>query len=422
MQLLEAQNQLRQSLAAGNLDRSGNLLDQFSRTGIYRSNDQVLLDLERGTIHYLMGNHRQSLGYFQEAEQEIDRLFGTSAERAFRALLQNDLVLEYQGEDYEDVMINLFNALSFIHLNDPDAATVEARRASFKLEQLSIRNLGLAETFSQRDTLKTDLNPGWTPGRTHIQASPFGHFLSYVIFSRQGREDNARIEYERFRSAFATNFPGQRWTDPRQDNFSGASGSQRVPPAGNVLILGFGGEAPTKRSNEVRIYSNDLRTYIKYSVPSIVNHGSRIHRAEAVINGVQTVPMPLLDDFAATAVEVFNVRRPLIVARAVVRSVTKHLLSQGAQRLARRELGDTAGAAAGILGAIFTEASEIADLRSWQTMPGRVHGQTVNLPPGNHEISIRYFDRNNRLIHQQTETITVEEDRPIQISEAFFWN
>lgn len=418
--LMEAQTQLRTSFASGDIGRSQQLLDQFGRS-VYRPQDQVLLNLELGTISYFNGNHRQSMEYFQRAEQEIDRLFGTSVERNIRAFLVNDGQLEYQGEDYEDVMLNLFNALSAIHLGDLEAATVEARRASFKLENLSIRYDGLVETLSRQDTTKTDTSPGWSRGRTNIQSSPFGHYLSYVVFSRQGREDNARIEYERFLRTFARNFPGQRFAQPtRGGAATTAAPAGRVPEAGNVMLIGFGGLSPSKESNELRIYSNNLSTYIKYAVPSLKLHPTAISRVEAVINGTQTVTLPMLDDFAATAQDVFNVRRPLIVTRAIIRSTLKHLGNQAGQRAAAREFGETGRAVAQLVGFLVTETTEVADLRSWQTMPGRVYGQTVSLPPGTHEISIRYFDRSNRIIHQQTHNLEVTAGQNLQIAETFF--
>ena len=416
--LMEAQNQLRASFTSGDIAGSQQLLDQLGARA-YRTQDQVLVNLELGTLHYFNGNHAESKAYFISAEEEIDRLFGISVERNLRAFLVNDGELEYQGEDYEDVMINLFNALSAIHLGDLEAATVEARRASFKLENLSIRYDGLVETLSRSDTTSTDTSPGWGRGSTNIQASPFGHFLSYVIFSRQGREDNARIEFDRFQRTFSRNFPGQRFIESSRGTTAAVQG-RGAPEAGNVLLLGFGGQAPSKVSNELRIYSNDLRTYIKYAVPSLRQHPTSIQRVEAVINGTQTVSMPLLDDFATTAESVFQVRRPIIITRAIIRSTLKHVANRAGQRAAASEFGEGGRILARLVGTIATELTEVADLRSWQTMPGRVHGQTVHLPPGTHEIKIRYFDRTNRIIHELVQHVDISPDNKLQIAETFF--
>lgn len=444
--LFDAQSQLRQSFLSGNLDRSQDLMERFARNNIYRTNDRVLMQLELGALHYYSGNYEQSMHYFQEAELEIDRLFGVSVERNIRALLLNDGQLEYQGEDYEDYMLNLFNALSAVHLNDLEAALVETRRATFKLESLAIRYDGIVETLSRTDTTKVDTRPPWERGRTNIQESPFGHYLSYVIYANQGRTDNARIEYERFRRAYGRAFlhrirnesqlapvtsvnaasaagTSVNAVSEEVARRSAASGSMLpYPEPGNVLLLGFGGRAPEKKSNELRIYSNDLSTYIKYAVPSLRQHRSRIRSVEAVINDTLTVQMPMLDDFALIAEDVFNVRKPLIVTRAIIRSTLKYIGSQATQRAIRDEYGADAGRLAGLITGIFTEVSEEADLRAWQTMPGQVYGQTVSLPEGTHHVRIRYLGNNRMLLHETEQNVESVSERPLQIREAFYWN
>ncbi|MCH8568355.1 MAG: hypothetical protein LAT67_08835 [Balneolales bacterium] len=438
--LFDAQQQFRQSFINGNLDQSEQLIQQFAARNIYRSNDQVLLNLELGALHYYRGEHEQSKKRFQEAELEIDRLFGISVERNLRAILLNDAQLEYQGEDYEDVMINLFNALSSIHLNNMEAALVETRRASFKLENLAIRYDGIVDGLLASDTTNVK-SAQWSRGSANIQESVFGHYLSYLIYDSQGRTDYARIEFERFKRAHRRNFPNRSWEPfmpPAQrgtqntlvaEQPAGAISSAGIsarrethPPAGNVLLLAFGGRAPSKQSEEIRIYSSDLSTYIKYAAPRLQSHSSAIHYAEAVIADSLVVPLPMLDDFSSVANDVFNVRRPLIITRAIIRSTLKYTASQTAQHLARREMGETAGNIAGILGFIFTEVSEVADLRSWQTMPGKVYGQSVLLPEGTHQVQIRYYGANRRLLFQEESQVSVTPDRDIIINEAFFWN
>lgn len=436
--LIDAQSQVRQSFHNGDIDRSQDLMARFARNNIYRSNDRVLMQLELGALNYYSGNHEQSMQYFQEAEVEIDRLFGISVERNIRALLLNDGQLEYQGEDYEDYMLNLFNALSAVHMNDLEAALVETRRASFKLESLAIRYDGIVETLSRRDTTKVDTRPDWERGSSNIQESAFGHYLSYVIYANQGRTDNARIEYERFRRAHNRAYPTRRINERQlaplavmSSSSSSSPGTEDTraevrtspyPEPGNVLLLGFGGRAPEKKSTELRIYSNDLSTYIKYAVPSLQQYNSRVRSVEAVINDTLTVRMPMLDDFSHIAEDVFNVRKPLIVTRAIIRSTLKYVGSQATQRAVRNEYGASAGRLTGVLTGIITEVSEVADLRAWQTMPGQVYGQTVSLPEGTHHVRIRYLGSNRVLLHENEQTIESVPERPLQVREAFYWN
>jgi hypothetical protein len=421
-QLMDAQSQVRQSFTSGDIKQSRALMQRYEDQ-VYRTNDQVLRDLEMGALLYYSGEWEESLNRMQQAEREIDRLFGVSVQRNLRALVLNDAQLEYQGEDYEDVMINVFNALSYVQLNDYEAALVESRRISFKLENLAIRYDGLVESLSRRDTTEVDTNPGWERGSTNVEASAFGHYLSYVLNANQGRQDAARIEYDRFRQVYSRHYGN--WS-PSPVESSGnrlMSRNAGYPPAGNTLLLAFGGRAPEKEARELRIYSDDLSTYIKYAVPVLDTYDSRVQRVEAVINDTLQIQLPLLDDFSRMAEEVFQVRKPIIYTRAIVRSTLKFLSSKAAQSAVESEYGEAAGKLTGVLGSLFTEVSEVADLRAWQTMPGQVYGFSVDLPPGEHQLRIRYLGRGGQLLFEQERAVQRGEgQRELTLYDAFYWN
>lgn len=418
---MDAQTQVRQSFTSGDIEQSRSLMQRYEKQ-VYRSNDRVLLDLEMGALLYYSGDWEESRQRLQEAEREIDRLFGVSVQRNLRALALNDAQLEYQGEDYEDVMINVFNALSYIHLNDLDAALVESRRISFKLENLAIRYDGLVESLSRQDTTSVDTSPGWERGSANMEASAFGHYLSYIINANQGRRDAARIEYDRFQQVYRRHYGN--WSPPeRAAESSLQRRSGEYPPPGNTLLLAFGGRSPEKEARELRVYSNDLSTYIKYAVPVLKPYDSRVRRVEAVVNDTLQIQLPLLDDFSRMAEDVFEVRKPIIYTRAIVRSTLKFVSSKMAQRAARSEYGEAAGMLTGILGGLFTEVSEVADLRGWQTMPGQVYGFSVDLPPGEHHLRIRYLGSAGELLHEREQIVQrAESQRDLALYDAFYWN
>lgn len=418
-QLMDAQSELRQSFTSGDIEQSRALMQRFEK-GVYRNNDRVLRDLEMGALLYYSGEWDESRQRLQEAEREIDRLFGVSVQRNLRALVLNDAQLEYQGEDYEDVMINVFNALSYLHLNDPEAALVESRRISFKLENLAIRYDGLVEGLSRRDTTQVDTSPGWERGSTNIEASAFGHYLSYVINASQNRHDAARVEYDRFLRVYRRHYGS--WSPPAASTNT-LQQSSAYPAPGNTLLLAFGGRAPEKEARELRIYSDDLSTYIKYAVPVLEPYETRVRRVEAVINDTLQLELPMLDNFSRMAEEVFQVRKPIIYTRAIIRSTLKFISSEVAQNAVEGEYGEAAGMLTGILGGLFTEVSEVADLRSWQTMPGQIYGFGVALPPGEHELRIRYLGAGGRLLHEQQGRIIRDPAAgDLQLYDAFYWN
>ncbi len=75
-----------------------------------------------------------------------------------------------------------------------------------------------------------------------------------------------------------------------------------------------------------------------------------------------------------------------------------------------------------ILGFIAQETTEKADLRSWQTMPGKAYAGVLNLPPGEHTIQIEYLGSFNEVVSTETKTITVSENETLELVESIYWN
>ena len=47
----------------------------------------------------------------------------------------------------------------------------------------------------------------------------------------------------------------------------------------------------------------------------------------------------------------------------------------------------------GLLGAVVSVATEAADLRSWTTLPAEIGVARLALPPGRHDVLVRFYDR-----------------------------
>ncbi len=103
---------------------------------MYRNKERLLFYLDAGMVHHIHGNWQQSNELLTLAEETIEELYTKSVARAASSMLLNDNSLEYSGEDYEDIYINVFKALNYIELGDPDAAMVEVRRVDEKLGYL----------------------------------------------------------------------------------------------------------------------------------------------------------------------------------------------------------------------------------------------------------------------------------------------
>jgi len=153
----DAQFDLRDSFTAADYQSSEELLKKSKKKDIYRSKDQVVYNLESGMNYHFSNKYDSSSFYLSNAENEIDQNYTKSVSRGVGAFLTNDNKLVYDGEPYEDIYLNAFKALNYIHLQDWDAALVETRRMTYKMTQLDIKIKGLASSFAKSDyTSKTE--------------------------------------------------------------------------------------------------------------------------------------------------------------------------------------------------------------------------------------------------------------------------
>ena len=59
-------------------------------------------------LHHYNGDFEQSNTLLSKAETAFDELYTKSIGRAAASMLLNDNILEYSGEDYEDIYLNIF--------------------------------------------------------------------------------------------------------------------------------------------------------------------------------------------------------------------------------------------------------------------------------------------------------------------------
>lgn len=410
----EAQNELRSSFTERDYAAASELLQEYEQEEIYRQRDLVLMNLERGAVHHFSGNYERSNQYFTEAEHEIEDLFGTSLSRNVRAFVINDYALEYSGEDYEDIYLNAFKSLNYMHLGDFDAALVEARRMSFKMERLDEHYRGLAESLARQDT--TD-QVTWEAGETNIENSAMGHYLAAVLYSKSDRPDNARIELERTRVAL----DDQRAIGASPDVTDDLLQQVAEPESYNVMLKGFAGRSPHKEENDFRVFIPEEDFYIRFALPSLKTWETEVSSVQAVVNDTLDLPMKMIEEMDKVAEEVYQVREPIVYGRSFVRSFLKAF---GGRELTQRvkEESETLGGIMNVLGIVGQEASERADLRAWQTLPGKAYTNLLYLPEGSHRVRIEYLDNNDRILFYEEQQLDITESNTLQVMQTIYSN
>lgn len=410
----KAQNSLRDNFSNHNFESATTELDRFDRKEIYKKKDQVLLDLERGMVNHFSGNYSESNQYFSEAELGIEDNFTRSISRGIQSMLVSDNSLVYGGEDYEDVYINVFKSLNFIHQKDFESALVEARRITFKLEGIEARNRGLADMFAKSDSIS---EADWKPGDRVVENSALGHYLSAVLYAKSGREDNARIETERTFRAINDQQKAFNFSSPPPGEIEKVQNGNDY----NLLITGFSGRSPTKVQNDVRLFLGENNTFVKLSLPSLELYNSTVDHIEVVAGDSLIIPTFVIEEMDKVAADVYKVKEPLIYARSLTRSIIKATGSTLITKEANKQ-SEGLGFVTWLAGVIGQEISEKADLRGWQTLPGKAHVNVAKLPPGVHDLKINYYSQQNRLLYTEYQTVEIGSSNTLSLVETLYWH
>jgi len=373
--------------------------------------DRVLYYLNSGAASFYFNDYTKSIKQLELAEQAIEELYTESISKGATSFLLNDNALDYSGEPYEDLYINVLKAISFLNTGSFDGAYVEVRRATTKLKELSLRTEQLiqAHNNSEDGSLYSLSNSG-------IYSSALTHYLSHLIYRAEGEYDNSRISLEKARETFALYPSVYPFQMPQ------ALDSTTSTQNSHLNIIAFTGLGPIKRGVGARITSfddfvliSDPTSYyvdafyfpgisagynFKFEFPELIPTPSEISSIEVYADSIFLGRLELLEDMNKVAMQSFEVKKRMIFFKTLIRAITKGI---GAKKIGN-ELEEKTAPGVGCLLAgltnVLADISEQADLRAWSTMPGYALVGEYSILPGKYTIELRVNDRNNQVINR----------------------
>jgi hypothetical protein len=126
-----------------------------------------------------------------------------------------------------------------------------------------------------------------------------------------------------------------------------------------------------------------LTVALPYYHPDYV--GSAVYSVAIRDSTDREVRAELVQSVGAILKKDLSDRYPAIMVRAIIRGIIKYAAAKGAEAAGKDEsktLGHIFKAIVNIAGA----ATEIADTRSWETLPDRIFAADFRLPPGEHNL------------------------------------
>jgi hypothetical protein len=359
------------------------------KNSLYRDKDAILYYLDAGMLNHYIADYRRSTELLQEGERAIEAAYTKSITMEIGTYILNDTTQEYAGEDYEDIYINTFNALNYYHEDDLEDAMVEIRRMNNKLGFLAAK-YGLIVDRLQKKALSEGSEIPSDPSATKavFTNSALARYLGMLFYRGAGKPDDARIDRDQIRIAFANSPSVYSYPPPSSlaEELSVPKGKARFN------VIAFSGSAPVKEEQILRILIPNSR-YVKIALPVMTPRSSAVNRIEVRFDSGQSLNLELLEDIEATAVETFKGRAHLAYLKSVLRATIKGVASAVMAGVGDEVGGDAGGVLTFLsIGAqVFAEATEKADLRIARYFPAKAYVGGVTLDPGLYSYSIIYY-------------------------------
>jgi hypothetical protein len=202
--------------------------------------------LDRGMASHYAGSYESSSADLQEADRLIEEAYTLDISDYMEAFSKNKVKkVQYTGEDYEYIYIDMFNALNYFNMGDMEKALVEIRRSNEKLRYLA------DDYFTQESIWKERIDKFiGIPANINIGNSALARHLSALFWRGEGRIDDARIDTQEAVKAFAEypdlyNFPLPSVLVQRSD---GGFEETSIPSNLACLnLLSFTGLSPVKQ-------------------------------------------------------------------------------------------------------------------------------------------------------------------------------
>jgi uncharacterized protein len=392
----------------------------------YGAKSRVLYGMDRGMTLQLAGEYEQSNFVLEKAEDEVERLYTRTLRTESFAFMTNDNNLPFEGEPYEQVMINVLKALNYASLNRWQDALVEARRIDHRLnvltdrtkEKAAYRDDGFARYLSGILYESTgDLNNAFIAYRKAYETFDASRAWSHTGVPSQLRADllrtaNALGLSQEF-SEYQHEFPDTVWKSVEEQqhlaqviviSYNGRAPLKEdqfldLPVSTDALALVLvnrglsSGNSPQHRAADSVLYGLNGRV-VRVALPKIIPQKTQVPVDTLSLTSEQGQPVivrtELAQNVTALADKALSERIAGIAVKAVARAAFKYSVAEGATRGAQHSVhGDAApwvGLAVGLLTKGFAVASEESDKRSWRTLPDEIHLARTWVSPGTYRV------------------------------------
>jgi hypothetical protein len=364
--------------------------------------DTIIWRLEQGATFRAAGQYRESLAAFEQAEDKMGRYEEKAKVRVSNeagAMLSNQANLPYEGRDYDKVMLSAYKALNYLQLGEFDKArpelirayqrqqdAVENNKKRIEKEEEEIKKARASETnaqvkasfdkarqdpkvcaalstnYSELDTLKAYAD----------YVNPYPVYLDgiyFLNFSTGGSDlERAHKSFERLSGLSGEN----KFVKSSVDAVEKALRGEPIPPTTYVLFET--GCAPWRDQIRIDIplffigqgnvpYAGAAFPRLKFDpccIPSLTVSADGVEETTTTIASMDSV-----------VAQNFKNELPTIITKTLISTTVKAAIAYGINKAASDQ-NQIAGFVSKIISGLGQAAMNIADTRTWTTLPKEV--------------------------------------------------
>lgn len=414
--------------AQGRYADAAAMLDDPTTRRLYGDKDRLLWLLDRGSAALASHDSDGALRHWEDAEQRMDERRSESAGDVAAAFLLNDAARTYLGEPYEDMYLNVFKMLAHLEAGRiENGATVEARRMAIKANALRDEYLRISPSVRQAAGSNASEALAGAPAYVtdtggEFVESPLGLYCTAAIFRASGDHESRAVAARRL----AQVADAQRDLIGVVDARAIADAEQpTLPPPGemDVLVVAFAGRGPQKEP--VRIPPLVVAGVPIYAELPVVRWDESVVRSARaiVVSGGHEAPvsLALVEEMGRVAAENHRRQLPLTYLRTIVRAGAKSAAIGIGSHAAGRSGGDGAQWAVALGGLALLLATERADLRCWELLPGRAFVGMARVPAGQATVRVEWESAGGRVVYGENIVVSARE-QGLATAVGWFWD
>lgn len=353
-----------------------------------KGKDAVIWRLEQGTALRAANQIPESNTAYDAAEEKINQYEEEAKVKIGReaaATMSNQANLPYRGYAYDKIMLNTYKALNYLQLGDLEKARVEFNRVYQRQKDAVEENKKRIEKASEEGEEKDRAAAEKSRNDPKFQGAldenykavnemkayadyvnPFSVYLDGLFFLTSHADasdlEHANKSLERVKEYAAET----KFIQADMALVNDVMAGKEIPPTTYVIFET--GQAASR--DQIRIDIPIILANVSYvgaAFPKLVFHEDYLSSLSVTANG-ETQATELVASMDKVIAQDFKNELPIIITKTLISTVTKAAVAYAANEAAGQQSG-MAGLFMKIATAATQAAMNIADLRTWTTLP-----------------------------------------------------